>query len=106
MTVTTILDYKRQELADTFYWRNGPCCAGCDWWANINSVCGNCTRYAPVSGHERTAMLGMKFNSAPPGAGHILTNREYRCGEFKDSFDWPTLPSEYLARIGYKGGKA
>jgi hypothetical protein len=49
-------------------------------------------------------MLGLKFNSICPGAGHVMTNRMHRCGDFKDSFDWKTLPTEYLRRIGFKGG--
>lgn len=103
MTVIYLADQKSQEIVDTFYWKTGPCCAGCDHWAYINSACGECTRSAPVSGHDRVAMLGMRFSSVNPVAGHILTNRGHRCGEFKDSFDWRSLPVTYLRRIGFKG---
>jgi hypothetical protein len=48
-------------------------------------------------------MLGLRFNGICPGAGHVLTNREHRCGDFKDSFDWQSLSPAYLRRIGYKG---
>lgn len=48
-------------------------------------------------------MLGMKFNSVCSGAGHVMTNREHRCGNFVDSFDWKSLPATYLHRIGFKG---
>lgn len=48
-------------------------------------------------------MLGMKFNSLCPGAGHVMTNREHRCGDFVDSFDWKSLAPQYLQRIGFKG---
>ena len=101
--VVDIKQFKVQEAVDTFYWQHGPCCAGCDWWQHINSVCGECTKSSPVAGHERTAMLGLKFSSICPGAGHVMTNREHRCGEFMDSFDWKSLPSQYLQRIGFKG---
>ena len=103
MTVKNIQQYRQQECVDTFYWKHGACCAGCDWWSHLNSVCGDCTKSAPVSGHERAAMLGLKFSSVSPSAGHVLTNREHRCGDFRDSFDWRTLPVAYLRRIGYKG---
>ena len=103
MTVESIREYQRQEIVGSFYWRTGPCCAGCDHWEYINSVCGDCTKSAPVSGHERTAMLGLRFSSISPGAGHVLTNREHRCGDFKDSFNWQKLPVAYLRRIGFKG---
>ncbi len=102
-TVVNLRAVKQQENVDKFYWKSGPCCAGCDHWEYINSVCGDCTKSAPVSGHERTAMLGLRFNGISPGAGHVLTNREHRCGDFKDSFDWQSLSPAYLWRIGYKG---
>lgn len=103
MKVISIADQKRQEIVDTFYWKTGPCCAGCDWWTHINSVCGECTRSAPVPGYDRVAMLGVTFSSIGLAAGHVLTNRGHRCGEFKDSFDWQSLPVTYLRRIGFKG---
>lgn len=104
MSVETIRDYRQQEVVDAFYWSHGQCCAGCDWWRHFNSVAGECTRSAPVSGDERTAMLGLKFNSICAGAGHVMTNRLHRCGDFRDSFEWKTLPTAYLQRIGFKGG--
>lgn len=102
-SVVNLAQFKVQKAVDAFYWRTGPCCAGCDWWQHLNSVCGECIKSPPVSGHERTAMLGMKFNSVCPGAGHVMTNREHRCGHFVDSFDWKSLPATYLQRIGFKG---
>ena len=89
-----------QEFVDRFYWSNGPCCAGCDWWRSICSSAGECTRSAPVSGDERMSMLGIYSSSHNVGAGHVITDRGHRCGEFKDEFDWSSLPLPYRKRIG------
>lgn len=90
----------RQESIDAFYWRHGPCCAGCDWWRHITPSAGECTRTAPTPGQERFSMLEIQFASLNPGAGHIITPRDHRCGEFVDTFDWPSLGPFYLRRIG------
>lgn len=90
----------RQESCDAFYWRHRPCCAGCDHWRSINSLAGECTKSAPVSGRERGDMLGIEGCSQRIPAGHIVTRRDYRCGDFQDEFDWSSLPLEYRARIG------
>ncbi|WP_376956444.1 hypothetical protein ABNQ39_00315 (plasmid) [Azospirillum sp. A26] len=90
----------RQENIDAFYWAVGPCCAGCDWWGSINSSVGECTKSAPVAAGDRIAMLGMERASIDPGAGHILTTRNHRCGDFRDTFDWSSLPLPYRKRIG------
>jgi hypothetical protein len=89
-----------QEACDRFYWRHGKCCAGCDWWDHISPLVGNCTKSAPVSGEERAAMLGIESAHPPIQAGHIVTPREHVCGDFKDDFDWSTLPLPYRHRIG------
>ena len=91
---------KRQEILDRFYTQNGPCCAGCDWWHSANSVAGECHKAAPVAGEQRGAMLGITYSSLPLGAGHPFTLREHRCGDFKDEYDWGSLPLLYLKRIG------
>lgn len=91
-----------QRILDSFYTAHGPCCAGCDWWASHNSCAGECTRSAPVPGAQRVAMLGITYSSLPMAAGHVMTPREHRCGDFKDEFDWRTLPPLYLKRIGRK----
>jgi hypothetical protein len=96
----SIKDRVVQEIADRFYFANGPCCSGCDWWRHVNSIVGECTRSAPVSGDQRGSMLGMRSTSLVPIAGHILTPRTHHCGEFKDEFDWDSLPAAYLQRIG------
>lgn len=101
MTTTEAFAATRQgEIIDRFYFQHGPCCAGCDWWAPANSCVGECRRSAPVSGAQRVSMLGMRSPSIQPEAGHIMTPRDHHCGEFKDEFDWDTLPVNYLHRIG------
>lgn len=89
-----------QESADSFYFKNGPCCAGCDWWSSISSLTGECTRSAPVVSKERLAMIGISFSSLPPEAGHPYTPRDHHCGDFKDEFDWSTLSLGYRKRVG------
>lgn len=89
-----------QEHIDTFYWRHGPCCAGCDWWHHYSSLAGECHRSAPVPGPERYAMIGITWSSMPLSAGHVFTQRDHHCGEFKDEFDWSSLPLSYRKRIG------
>ena len=93
-----------QEAIDRFYWRNGACCAGCDYWRSINSVAGECLKSAPVSGEGRADMLGIDKSSLRVSAGHALTPRGHVCGDFVDDFDWPSLPVAYLARIGAMEG--
>ena len=90
----------RQELLDRFYFDHGPCCAGCDRWHHTNALVGECTASAPVSGLERADMLGFHGVSLRVGAGHILTLRDHHCGDFRDGFDWSSLPMAYRARIG------
>lgn len=89
-----------QEHLDRFYFRHGPCCAGCDWWRHISSLVGDCTRSAPVSGNERMSMLGISNCSLPFDAGHVITERQHVCGDFKDEFDWTSLPLPYRKRVG------
>jgi hypothetical protein len=67
-----------QEHIDRFYFAHGKCCAGCDWWRHINSVAGMCARM-PVEEH---------------------TTRGHVCGEFKDEFDWSSLPPNYRRMVG------
>lgn len=90
----------RQEFIDRFYFAHGPCCAGCDWWRSFDSSTGECLKSAPVSGIERWAVLGIDWCSMPLPSGHIMTKRDHHCGDFKDEFDWQSLPLPYLKRIG------
>jgi len=89
-----------QEAVDTFYWSHGKCCAGCDWWRHHNSLTGDCTRSAPVSAKERWAMTGIENASIPLKAGHIITYRHHLCGDFRDEFNWSSLPLTYQRRVG------
>ena len=93
-----------QEFIDRFYWDNGPCCAGCDWWRSLNSTVGECVRSEPVSARERYDMIGIDWCSVALDAGHVLTLRGHHCGEFKDEFNWFSLPAPYLRRIGARPG--
>lgn len=91
---------QRQEALDQFYWQHGPCCAGCDHWQSISFLIGNCTNSKIVSGAERASMIGIERSSMNFGAGHAVTGRSYKCGAFKDEFDWSTLPLPYRKRVG------
>ena len=91
----------RQEFLDRFYFRHGPCCAGCDHWRSLSSQIGECRRTAPrLSSDDRLALLGIEKCSRSFGAGHMLTDKDHHCGEFKDEFDWSTLPLPYRKRVG------
>lgn len=91
---------ERQEILDSFYWKRGPCCAGCDWWRHVNGLVGECRKSASVSTEQRAAFLGITSSTIPAEPGHILTRRGDHCGDFKDKFDWRSLPLAYLKRIG------
>lgn len=90
----------RQEHIDRFYFSHGPCCAGCDWWRHINSHVGECTKSAPVKENTKYAMLGITGCSLKLDAGHVLTRYDHLCGDFKDNFDWSSLPIPYRKRVG------
>ena len=47
-------------------------------------------------------MLGFTLCTLSIPAGHVMTERDHHCGDFKDSFDWSSLPMLYLKRIGHK----
>ena len=91
---------ERQEAIDTFYWKHGPCCAGCDWWEAVSSISGTCRKAAPISAGNRAALLGMHSLSIDIGAGHPFTMRDHHCGDFRDAFDWQSLSLTYRARVG------
>jgi len=91
---------ERQRLLDAFYWRTGPCCAGCDHWQHVNAMTGECAKAAPVAGADRAGVLGITSSSLAIGAGHPFTPREYGCGDFRDGFDWAQLPLAYRRGVG------
>lgn len=93
-------EIERQEHLDRFYFQHGPCCAGCDWWRSINGGVGDCTKSAPVDGITRWEMLDVHNCTLKLSAGHIVTARAHVCGDFKDEFDWSSLPLAYRKRVG------
>ena len=46
------------------------------------------------------------MHTLPASAGHIVTPRGHSCGEFRDDFDWSSLPPSYQRSIGYPGAPA
>lgn len=67
-----------QEHIDSFYFERGPCCAGCDLWRHINSVAGTCT------------LMPIEY----------VTTRDHLCGQFRDTFEWASLPAHYRRSVG------
>jgi hypothetical protein len=51
---------------------------------------------------DRVALLGIEGSSITPGAGQVMTPRDYACGEFRDGFDWASLSLAYRERIGVR----
>src|SRR5690349_606317 len=89
-----------QEAVDQFYLRNGPCCAGCDFWRYFNAVAGECTRYPPNKRHDAGATLGIYGSSLGP-TSTAITLRDHWCGEFRDDpAGWTNLrkPSQRTFR--------
>jgi hypothetical protein len=89
-----------QEHVDRYYFSHGPCCAGCDWWRSLSSQVGDCTKSAPVDGPTRWEIVGIERCSMKLPGGHIVTAREHVCGDFKDEFDWSSLPLPYRKLVG------
>ena len=92
-----------QFFVDSFYVKNGPCCAGCDHWRHVNSMVGECLRSAPVASGDRTGMLGISGSSPAPAAGHTTTRGDHRGAAFDAAFDGPLPPPYYLRSIGRPG---
>lgn len=91
-----------QEKCDKDYWKNGPCCAGCDHWQSDMGNLGSCTAAGIVSGDQVMRSMGISSCSYTPPPGFPLTPGEFHCGLFEDEFDWSSLPPEYLEKIGAK----
>lgn len=89
-----------QEFLDEHYWRTGQCCAGCDWWHFITPRKGECHVSKIVPGEERLMSLGIDSCSATVSSGHAITDYDHRCANFKDAFDWTSLPLPYRKRVG------
>jgi hypothetical protein len=45
-------------------------------------------------------MMDIENCSLHPGVGHAITPRDHVCGEFRDDFDWTSLPQPYRKLIG------
>ncbi len=97
-------DFERryQERCDSFYWKHGRCCAGCDHWSSEMGDIGECMSAPPVSGVDVVRSLGIDWCTYTPPPGQPFTKHDHVCGAFKDEFDWSTLTPEYLQRIGAK----
>ena len=91
---------KYQAICDKFYWENGPCCAGCDHWESDAGMIGICTSAPIVSGEQVLKSIGITSCTYTPRPGHPYTEASFKCGSFKDEFEWSTLPAEYLNEIG------
>jgi hypothetical protein len=89
-----------QEQCDSFYWKNGRCCAGCDHWSSSEAWIGQCMSAPPVSGADVIRSMGINWSSYNPPPGQPYTKRDHVCGAFKDEFDWSTLDESYLRKIG------
>lgn len=100
MSDLTAKQLRNQKRVDSFYATNGECCGGCDWWRHSNPRTGECTKAAPVAGDQRYGMLGIQTVTLQLGAGFPMTRIENHCGDFKDTFDWASLPVNYLHAIG------
>lgn len=107
ISVEALEDRKRSEFerwyqkrCDEFFWRNGPCCAGCDHWSSEAGDVGQCMAAAPVSGVDVVKSLGIDWCSYVPPPGQPYTKRDHKCGAFQDTFDWSTLGEVYLKSIG------
>jgi hypothetical protein len=79
-----VRESQTQASIDAFYQKNGPCCAGCDWWRWLNAVCGECIRHAPDPSHNAIEMLGITYTSLPKVSA-MLTLRDHYCGDFEDT---------------------
>ena len=91
-----------QKEMDKLYWKNGPCCAGCDHWMSDKAGLGICGDSKIMSGADVLRSMGITFCSYTPPPGQVHTKAEHHCGRFKDDFDWSTLDPEYLEEIGAK----
>ena len=91
-----------QECLDRFYWKHGPCCAGCDHWRPFNALTGECGELAltnvSICRRSATVMRGVTRVTISSAA----TSREHVCGAFADHFPWEAMPLSYLERIGAK----
>lgn len=89
-----------QEACDQEYWCHGQCCAGCDHWRSDAGWSGQCAAAGIMSGEDVMRSIGALWSSYTPSPGLPFTTGDFHCGKFRDDFDWSTLDSRYLCRIG------
>lgn len=91
-----------QEYLDRFYWKYGPCCAGCDHWRAFNAFVGECSELAlsNVSLCNRSSMV--MRGATRSAISSAATSRAHVCGAFADHFPWEAIPLSYLERIEAK----
>lgn len=89
-----------QEMCDRDYWTLGQCCAGCDHWISDSALIGQCKAAGIVPGDDVMRSAGILFSSRPFDPGFPHTKDHQHCGLFSDQFDWASLRTEYLERIG------
>lgn len=93
------MNAETQEILDQFYWKNGPCCAGCDHWRPLSAFVGECEKSTlhPVAVEPRRRYDGGVVTTL---RGRNVTERHHRCEAFEDSFPWQAMPLPYLECIG------
>lgn len=89
-----------QKRCDSDYWKYGQRCSGCDFWASSEGYTGECQHAGIVSGQDVLRSMGITFSTLLPPPGYPYREASHWCANFKDDFDWSTLPSEYLHEIG------
>lgn len=93
-----------QEACDSLYWKNGQCCAGCDYWESHKGLAGQCRANGMVSGDQVMKSIGARFSTYDPGPDFPFCHAGYWCGNFKDDFDWSELDPAYLRKVGAMNG--
>lgn len=90
-----------QEMLDRFYWKHGPCCAGCDHWRALDGFIGECRKRAeqPLVESPKRRISAIHARTAMPISREV-TARHHRCEVFMDGFPWQAMPLPYLERIG------
>lgn len=91
-----------QECLDRLYWKQGPCCAGCDHWRHLNALVGECCKEGLPNlalGRRRMSLIRGLSNAIIRNA---ITARHDHCVSFVDGFPWEAMPLSYLERIGAK----
>jgi len=90
-----------QARCDADYWRFGKRCSGCDYWVSEQGYLGQCQQAGKLSGLDVLKSCGFEHYTGPiPAPDYPFTRAWGACVNFKDDFDWSSLPQEYLVEIG------